>query len=128
MPKIMIIKYQQFAKTNTFSLSFHILFSPFWHIFPHFSSRHIEIRIWGWAEMGLNPPPPYTIHYTVCILGTMSAVINVSPFQLPKDARRVFVPLHRVPVARFSTDNASGCQLNGKMVHLFNYLPRINCE
>ena len=61
MPKIMIIKYQQFAKTNTFSLSFHILFSPFLHIFPHFSPRHIEIRIWGWAKMGLDPPPN-TIH------------------------------------------------------------------
>ena len=60
MPKIMIIKYQQFAKTNTFSLSFHTLFSPFLHIFPHFSPRHIEIRIWGWAKMGLDPPN-YTI-------------------------------------------------------------------
>ena len=56
MPKIMIIKHQQFAKTNTFSFSFHILFSPFLHIFPHFSSRHIEIRILGWAKMGLDPP------------------------------------------------------------------------
>ena len=61
MPKIMIINYQQFAKRNTFSLSFHILFSPFLHIFPHFSPRYIEIRIWGWAKMGKNgvgPPPP----------------------------------------------------------------------
>ena len=38
---------------NAFSLSFHILFS----LFPHFCPRHIEIRIWGWAKMGLDPPP-----------------------------------------------------------------------
>ena len=57
MPKIMIIKYLQFAKTNTFSLSFQMLFS---HFFP----RHIEIRIWGWAKMGKNgvgPPKNYTV-------------------------------------------------------------------
>ena len=69
MPKIMIIKYQQFAKTNTFSLSFPYTF------FPHFCTffpRHIEIRIWGWAKMGKNgvepPPPPlkFELVYVLC--------------------------------------------------------------
>ena len=65
MPKIMIIKYQQFAKTNTFSLSFHTRFSPF-------SPRHIEIRIWGWPKMGKNgvgplpPNIPASIHTKQC--------------------------------------------------------------
>ena len=66
MTKIMIIKYHQFAKTNTFSLTFHILFSPFLHIFPHFFPGHIEIRIWRWAKMEKNgvglPPPPHSAH------------------------------------------------------------------
>ena len=51
MPKIMIIKYQQFAKTNTFSLSFHILFSPFLHIFPKDTSKSGfgDGQRWGWT-------------------------------------------------------------------------------
>ena len=28
----------------------------FFPIFPHFCPRHIEIRIWGCAKMGLDPP------------------------------------------------------------------------
>ena len=46
----MIIKYQQFAKTNTFSLSFHILFSPFLHIFPQDTSKSGfgDGQKWGW--------------------------------------------------------------------------------
>ena len=58
MPKIMIIKYQQFAKTNNFSLSFHILFSPFLHIFPQDTSKS---GFGGWAKMGkigVGSPPP----------------------------------------------------------------------
>ena len=54
MLKIMIIKYQKFAKTNTFSLSFHILFS-----------RDTSKSGFGderkWEKMGL--PPPRHAHY-----------------------------------------------------------------
>ena len=57
MPKIMIIKYQQFAKTNTFSLSFHILFSPFLHIFPK-THRNQDL---GVGKNGVGPPPPKEI-------------------------------------------------------------------
>ena len=79
-PKIMIIKYQKYAKTNTFSLSFHIviLFTQFLHIFPHFRPRHIEIRIWGWAKMGKKwgwTPPP-----TVC---SPFSVINTKIWNFP---------------------------------------------
>ena len=56
MPKIMIINYQQFAKTNTFSLSFHILFSPFLHIFPQDTSKSGFGVGQKWAKMGLDPP------------------------------------------------------------------------
>ena len=56
MPKIMIIKYQQFAKTNTFSVSFHILFSPFLHIFPQDTSKSGFGDGQKWAKMGLDPP------------------------------------------------------------------------
>ena len=60
MPKIMIINYQQFAKTNTFSLSFHILFSPFLHIFPQDTSKSGfgDGQKWGWT-----PPPPLYKNY-----------------------------------------------------------------
>ena len=50
MPKIMIINYQQFAKTNTFSLSFHILFPPF---FPK-THRNQDL---GMGKNGVGPPP-----------------------------------------------------------------------
>ena len=53
----MIIKYQQFAKTNTFSLSFHILFSPFLHIFPQDTSKSGFGDGQKLAKMGLDPPP-----------------------------------------------------------------------
>ena len=58
MPKIMIIKYQQFAKTNTFSLSFHILFSPF---LPK-THRNQDL---GMGKNGVGPldPPPYYNEY-----------------------------------------------------------------
>ena len=45
----MIIKNQQFAKTNTFSLSFHILFSPF------FSKTHQNQDL-GMGKNGVGPP------------------------------------------------------------------------
>ena len=81
MPKIMIINYQQFAKTNTFSFSFHILFSPFLHIFPHFSPRHIEIRIWRWAKMGKNgvgpPPPPIDRYITLANSATVTVKLYI---------------------------------------------------
>ena len=49
MPKIMIIKYQQFAKTNTFSLSFHILF-------PQDTSKSGfgDGQKWGMTPQSLN--------------------------------------------------------------------------
>ena len=50
----MIIKYQQFAETNTFSLSFHILFSPFLHIFPQDTSKSGFGDGQKWAKMGLQ--------------------------------------------------------------------------
>ena len=53
MPKIMIIKYQQFVKTNTFSLSFHILFSPFFSQ-DISKSGFGDGQKWGWTF----PPPP----------------------------------------------------------------------
>ena len=64
MPKIMIIKHQQFAKTNTFSLSFHILFSPFFHIFPHFpqdtsKSGFGDGQKWGWT------PPKLFVYFAI---------------------------------------------------------------
>ena len=57
MPKIMIIKYQQFAKTNTFSLSFHILFSPFLHIFPIFPQDTSKSGFGDGQKWGWTPPP-----------------------------------------------------------------------
>ena len=52
----MIIKCQQFAKTNTFSLSFHILFSPFLHIFPEDTSKSGfgDGQKWGWTPPKSN--------------------------------------------------------------------------
>ena len=47
MQKAVIIIYQKFVKTNTLSLSLHIMFSPF---FP----GHMEIRIWGWEKNGVG--------------------------------------------------------------------------
>ena len=58
MPKIMIIKHQQFVKTNTFSLSFHILFFPFLHIFPK-THRNQDLGMgkngqkWGWTPQDI---------------------------------------------------------------------------
>ena len=58
--------YQQFAKTNTFSLSFHILFSPFLHIFSQDASKSGfgDGQKWGWTPpqsggSGLNSTPSY---------------------------------------------------------------------
>ena len=71
MLKIMIIKYQQFAKTNTFSLSFHILFSPF---FPE-THRNQDLGMgkngkkWGWTPQTCSLNFCYTVkhhlHYAI---------------------------------------------------------------
>ena len=69
MPKIMIIKYQQFAKTNTFSLSFHILFSPFLHIFPQDTSKSGfgDGQKWGWTpHFGGGVQPHFYPWKNVC--------------------------------------------------------------
>ena len=55
MPKIMIIKYQQFAKTNTFSLSFHILFPISAHFSPFFPKTHRNHDL-GMGKIGVGPP------------------------------------------------------------------------
>ena len=58
MPKIMIIKYQQFAKTNTFSLSFHTLFFP--HFSPFFPKTHRNQDL-GMGKNGVGPPHNWII-------------------------------------------------------------------
>ena len=64
MPKIMIIKYQQFAKANTFSISFHILFSPFLHIFPK-THRNQDLGMAKMDKNGVEPPPPPNFPYSL---------------------------------------------------------------
>ena len=75
MQKTMIIICRQCFKTNSLSLSFHILFSTFFPIFPHFYPRYIEIRIWRWAKMGLDPPT-YTITHVKTYTPTCRAKIR----------------------------------------------------
>ena len=55
MPKVMIIKVQQFVKTNTFSLSFHILFSHFCTFSPFFPKTHQNQDL-GMGKNGVGPP------------------------------------------------------------------------
>ena len=56
MQKTMIIICQQCVKTNTFSVSFHILFSPFFAIFAQDTSKSGFGDGQKWAKMGLDPP------------------------------------------------------------------------
>ena len=76
MPKIMIIKYQQFAKTNTFSLSFHILFSPFLHIFSHFFKTHRNQDL-GMGKNGVGPPSLVRIGFVI----SRESIFNFCTFE-----------------------------------------------
>ena len=51
-------KYMERKGKVLISLSFHILFSPF---FP--MGKNGKTHIFPWAKMGLDPPPPPNVHY-----------------------------------------------------------------
>ena len=64
MPKIMIIKYQQFAKTNTFFPLFPYTFFPiFAHFSPFFPKTHRNQDL-GMGKNGVGLPPPQKVNCT----------------------------------------------------------------
>ena len=74
----MIIKYQQFAKTNTFSLSFHILFSPFLHTFPEtHRNQDLGIDKNGKKWSGTPLPPKFELVYVLCTWFDFITKINI---------------------------------------------------
>ena len=89
MQKTMIIICQQCVKMNTFSLSFHILFSPFFPIIPQDSSKSVfgDGQKWGWN------PQYFLVFYYLDYVHLSVLILNLVFFSFLSMNTRIIILL-----------------------------------